>query len=242
MDAPPTATSPVAGVTDAARTVLVVDDEPVIREVVGRYLEREGHRVLECEDGDTALELVQRYEPDLVVLDIMLPGTDGLDVCRAIRARSDTPVILLTARGEETDRIVGLELGADDYVVKPFSPRELAVRVRKMLRRSAATPGREERLVLGRLTIDQGTREVTKDGVLLRLTMREFDLLWFLASNPRRVFSRDHLMSRVWGYEAAMDTGTVTVHIRRLRERIEDDPSRPDHLETVWGVGYRFAP
>jgi DNA-binding response OmpR family regulator len=226
----------------SVRTVLVVDDEPLIREVVVRYLEREGYRVIECGDGETARQLVQRHNPDLVVLDVMLPGIDGLEVCRWIRTRSDTPVILLTARGEETDRIVGLELGADDYVVKPFSPRELAVRARNVMKRSGATPTRDERLVFDRLTIDAGSREVTKDGQTLRLTAREFDLLWFLASNPRRVFSRDHLMARVWGYEAAMDTGTVTVHMRRLREKVEDDPSQPAHLETVWGVGYRFAP
>jgi two-component system response regulator ResD len=226
----------------AMRTVLVVDDEPLIREVVVRYLEREGYRVIECGDGEQARQLVQRHNPDLVVLDVMLPGIDGLDVCRWIRTQSDTPVILLTARGEETDRIVGLELGADDYVVKPFSPRELAVRARNVMKRSGATPSRDERLVFDRLAIDAGSREVTKDGRPLRLTAREFDLLWFLASNPRRVFSRDHLMARVWGYEAAMDTGTVTVHMRRLREKVEDDPSQPTHLETVWGVGYRFAP
>ena len=224
------------------RTVLVVDDEPLIREVVVRYLEREGFRVIECGDGETARTLVMRHLPDLVVLDIMLPGIDGLEVCRWIRSQSETPVILLTARGEETDRIVGLELGADDYVVKPFSPRELAVRVRNVMKRSRATVSKDERIILDRLAIDAGTREVTKDGAPLRLTAREFDLLWFLASNPRRVFSRDHLMSRVWGYEAAMDTGTVTVHMRRLREKVEDDPSQPAHLETVWGVGYRFVP
>ena len=225
-----------------ARTVLVVDDEPLIREVVVRYLEREGYRVIACGDGETARQLVQRHNPDLVVLDVMLPGIDGLQVCRWIRTQSDIPVILLTARGEETDRIVGLELGADDYVVKPFSPRELAVRARNLLKRTGATPSRDERLVFDRLSIDAGTREVSKDGAPIRLTAREFDLLWFLASNPKRVFSRDHLMTRVWGYEAAMDTGTVTVHMRRLREKVEDDPSHPDHLETVWGVGYRFTP
>jgi DNA-binding response OmpR family regulator len=230
------------GLNAVVRTVLVVDDEPLIREVVVRYLEREGYRAIESGDGEHAKELIQRHAPDLVVLDVMLPGIDGLEVCKWIRTQSDTPVILLTARGEETDRIVGLELGADDYVVKPFSPRELAVRVRNVLKRSGAAASRDERLVFERLVIDAGTRDVKKDGTVLRLTAREFDLLWFLASNPRRVFSRDHLMSRVWGYEAAMDTGTVTVHMRRLREKVEDDPSQPRHLETVWGVGYRFAP
>jgi two-component system response regulator ResD len=230
------------GLNGTVRTVLVVDDEPLIRDVVARYLEREGFRVVECGDGETARALVERHNPDLVVLDVMLPGMDGLEVCRWIRGRSATPVILLTARGEETDRIVGLELGADDYVVKPFSPRELAVRARNLLRRTGGVAAGDERIAFERITIDAATREVTKDGEQVRLTAREFDLLWFLANNPRRVFSRDHLMARVWGYEAAMDTGTVTVHMRRLREKVEDDPSHPAHLETVWGVGYRFAP
>jgi DNA-binding response OmpR family regulator len=222
-------------------TVLVVDDEPIVREVVVRYLEREGYRTLEAEDGDRARELVERDPPNLVVLDIMLPGTDGLSLCRWIRSRSELPVILLTARGEEADRIVGLELGADDYVTKPFSPRELAARVRTVLRRAAPPIVGEARVLVGELEIDANTREVTRAGEPLKLTAREFDLLWFLASNRRRVFSRDQLMDRVWGYEAAVDTGTVTVHVRRLREKIEKDPSRPELLETVWGVGYRFV-
>jgi two-component system response regulator ResD len=222
-------------------TVLIVDDEPIVREVVVRYLEREGYRTLEAADGEQARELLERRRPDLVVLDVMLPGTDGLSLCRWIRGRSDLPVILLTARGEEADRIVGLELGADDYVTKPFSPRELAARVRTVLRRTTPPAPREARLSFADLDIDAGTREVTKGGEPLKLTAREFDLLWFLASNRRRVFSRDQLMDRVWGYEAALDTGTVTVHVRRLREKIEDDPSRPKLLETVWGLGYRFV-
>ena len=222
-------------------TVLVVDDEPIVREVVVRYLEREGYRTLEAADGERARELLELDPPNLVVLDVMLPGTDGLSLCRWIRARSELPVILLTARGEEADRIVGLELGADDYVTKPFSPRELAARVRTVLRRAAPSSAGEERLSLADLEIDAGAREVRKGGERLQLTAKEFDLLWFLASNRRRVFSRDQLMDRVWGYEAALDTGTVTVHVRRLREKVEDDPSRPKLLETVWGVGYRFA-
>jgi DNA-binding response OmpR family regulator len=222
--------------------VLVVDDEPTIREIVVSYLERDGFKTLEAADGNRARELLESDPPDLVVLDVMLPGTDGLELCRWIRSRSRLPVIMLTARGEESDRIVGLELGADDYVTKPFSPRELAARVRTVLRRVEPEIVAEERLSFNGLAIDSGTREVTRDGVLLRLTAREFDLLWFLASHPRRVFSREHLMRRVWGYSAALDTGTVTVHMRRLREKIEDDPSHPRHLETVWGAGYRFAP
>jgi DNA-binding response OmpR family regulator len=222
-------------------TVLVVDDEAIVREVVVRYLEREGYRTLESADGRVARELIERERPDLVVLDVMLPGTDGLALCRWIRSRSDLPVIMLTARGEEADRIVGLELGADDYVTKPFSPRELAARVRTVLRRAAPPEPRERVLELGDLRIDSASREATKAGEPLTLTALEFDLLWFLASHPRRVFSRSQIMSRVWGYEAALDTGTVTVHVRRLREKIEDDPSRPTRLETVWGVGYRLV-
>jgi DNA-binding response OmpR family regulator len=222
--------------------VLVVDDEPTIREIVVGYLEREGFKTLEAADGNRARELIERDPPDLVVLDLMLPGTDGLELCRWIRSRSRVPVIMLTARGEESDRIVGLELGADDYVTKPFSPRELAARVRTVLRRAEPGDVAEERLSYDGLVIDSSTRDVIRGNEPLRLTAREFDLLWFLASHPRRVFSREQLMRRVWGYSAALDTGTVTVHVRRLREKIEDDPSRPRHLETVWGVGYRFAP
>jgi DNA-binding response OmpR family regulator len=222
--------------------VLVVDDEPTIREIVVRYLERDGFATLEAADGDRARELVERESPDLVVLDLMLPGTDGLELCRWIRSRSSLPVIMLTARGEESDRIVGLELGADDYVTKPFSPRELAARVRTVLRRAELDVVADERLSFNGLVIDSSSRDVTRNDEPLRLTAREFDLLWFMASHPRRVFSREHLMRRVWGYASAVDTGTVTVHMRRLREKIEDDPSRPQHLETVWGVGYRFSP
>jgi DNA-binding response OmpR family regulator len=223
------------------KTVLVVDDEQIVREVVVRYLERDGYRTLEAADGDRARELLEAESPSLVVLDLMLPGTDGLSLCRWIRSRSDLPVIMLTARGEETDRVVGLEIGADDYVTKPFSPRELTARVRTVLRRSTPAPSRDERLSFDGLELDASTREVTKTGEQLRLTAKEFDLLWFLASHPRRVFSRDQLMDRIWGYDAAVDTGTVTVHIRRLRRKIEDDPSNPRFLETVWGVGYRFV-
>ena len=223
-------------------TVLVVDDEPIVREVVVRYLTREGYRTLEAGDGAAARAAIERSEPDLVVLDVMLPGTDGLDLCRWIRSTSELPVIMLTARGEEADRIVGLELGADDYVTKPFSPRELAARVRTILRRAAHADAPPERLAFGDVLLERATRELRKDGREVKLTAKEFDLLWFLASHPRRVFSRDQLMSGVWGYAAALDTGTVTVHVRRLREKIEHDPSRPKHLQTVWGIGYRLVP
>jgi DNA-binding response OmpR family regulator len=224
-------------------TVLVVDDEPTIRDVVVQYLRREGYATLEAGDGDAARELLEREWPNLVVLDLMLPGTDGLALCRWIRGRSQLPVIMLTARGEEADRIVGLELGADDYVTKPFSPRELVARVRSVLRRSAAADDRlDERVRFGDIEIDAAAREVRKRGNTLNLTAREFELLWFLARHPRRVFSRDQLMSRVWGYEPAFDSGTITVHVRRLREKIEDEPAHPRYLETVWGVGYRLSP
>jgi DNA-binding response OmpR family regulator len=223
-------------------TILVVDDEPIVREVICRYLERERYGTLEAGDGREAQELLDRQSPSLVVLDVMLPGMSGLDLCRWIRARSQLPVILLTARGEEADRIVGLELGADDYVTKPFSPRELVARVRTVLRRSTAPEEPGRRLSFDGLELDAATREVSRDGRQLRLTAKEFDLLWFLASHPRMVFSRDQLMDRVWEYQAAFDTGTVTVHIRRLRAKIEPDPAHPHHIETVWGVGYRFCP
>ena len=223
-------------------TVLVVDDEPIVRDVVIRYLEREGYRTVEAADGETARELLEREQLGLVVLDVMLPGTDGLSLCRWIRSRSDIPVIMLTARGEEADRIVGLELGADDYVTKPFSPRELAARVRSVLRRAAPAVATPTVLRFGDLEVDAVAREVRKNGAALHLTAKEFDLLHVLGTHPRHVFSRAQLMDRVWGYESALETGTVTVHVRRLREKIEDDPSRPSRLETVWGVGYRFVP
>jgi DNA-binding response OmpR family regulator len=223
-------------------TVLVVDDEPLVRDVVARYLEHDGHRVLSAGDGDEARWMIELESPSLVLLDVMLPGeTDGLALCRWIRATSDLPVILLTARVEETDRIVGLELGADDYVTKPFSPREVATRVKTVLRR--ARPGAAPALAVsaGPLTLDAGSHEARRDDTLLDLTAKEFELLWFLAANANHVFSREQLMHRVWGYSAALDTGTVTVHVRRLREKLERDPSQPELLETVWGVGYRLS-
>jgi DNA-binding response OmpR family regulator len=228
---------------DMAETVLVVDDDATTRDVIVRYLEREGFKALEAEDGGRARAVIESFEPNLVILDLMLPGIDGLSVIRWIRSTGWMPVIMLTALGEETDRIVGLELGADDYVTKPFSPRELIARVKTVLRRAGpAAPPVERRLETGDLTLDAGARDVRKRNEEIRLTAKEFDLLWFLASHPRRVFSRDQLMSRVWGFDSGLDTGTVTVHVRRLREKIEDDPGEPRHLETVWGVGYRFSP
>jgi DNA-binding response OmpR family regulator len=224
-------------------TVLVVDDEPIVRDVVVRYLQREGYRTREAADGVEAQRMIERDPPALVVLDVMLPTLSGLELCRWIRARSDLPIVMLTALGEETDRIVGLELGADDYVAKPFSPRELAIRVRNVMRLANRPRSQAARsFAFGDVVVDTAAREVRKAGAPLRLTLKELDLLVFLASNPRQVFSRDQLMDRVWGYQSALDTGTVTVHVRRLRTKIEDDPSRPRHLETVFGAGYRFTP
>ncbi|MFN8475125.1 MAG: response regulator transcription factor [Anaerolineae bacterium] len=223
--------------------ILVVDDEPNIREVVTLYLSQEGFRVASATTGAEALDVAHRQRPDLVILDLMLPGgLSGLEVYKALQNDGrPQPVIMLTARGSETDRVVGLELGADDYVVKPFSPRELTARVKAVLRRSASVaPPAQAALTFGRLRIDPSTRIVTVDGSPVLLTAREFDLLLFLAQHPNQVFTRDQLMDRVWGYEVAMDTSTVTVHVRRLREKIETDPASPQFVVTVWGVGYKF--
>jgi len=224
-------------------SILVVEDEPIVRDVVVRYLRQAGYSTAEAADGRSAKQHIERDQPDLVILDVMLPGVDGLELCRWIRGRSALPIIMVTALGDESDRIVGLELGADDYLSKPFSPRELVARVRSVLRRASPDGiANEERIVAGDVEIDPAKREVKRAGADITLTPREFDLLWFLVSHPRHVFTRDQLMERLWGYRSATDTGTVTVHIRRLREKIEADPSSPRHLETVWGVGYRFVP
>ena len=224
--------------------MLVVDDEALVRDVVVRYLDHEGYASRQAADGAQARVAIEEQAPHLVILDVMLPDVNGLDLCRWIRASSEVPVILLTARGEEQDRITGLELGADDYVVKPFSPRELMVRVKTILRRSDRERTAVPRLEAGGLTICAQTREVVKEGRALGLTATEFDLLWCLASYPRVVFSREQLMAQVWGYESApgVGTSTVTVHVRRLREKVEDDPSKPRIITTVWGLGYRFEP
>jgi DNA-binding response OmpR family regulator len=223
-------------------TVLVVDDEPVVRDVVVRYLEHDGFETLVAADGDTARSLIEKREPALVVLDVMLPGIDGLSLCRWIRERSSVPVILLTARGEEADRIVGLDLGADDYMTKPFSPRELTARVRAVLRRGTPSQPARETASFGDVELDASSRLARKADETVQLTAREFDLIWFFATNPGHVFSRDLLMDRVWGYTSAVETGTVTVHIRRLREKLETNPQQPRHLKTVWGAGYRLDP
>jgi two-component system, OmpR family, response regulator ResD len=226
----------------AERRVLVVDDEPMVREVLERYLEREGFRVSTAADGDDALTLFAQERPHLVLLDLMLPRVDGLEVFRRMRASGSTPVIMLTARGEETDRVVGLELGADDYVTKPFSPREVIARVRAVLRRSEPGGGDDGVLEFGALRIDRGRREVRVSDRPIHVTRKEFDLLECLASSPGVTFTRTSLLESVWDFAWDGDTATVTVHIRRLREKIEDDPSTPRHLITVWGVGYRFEP
>lgn len=223
--------------------VLVVDDEPQILDVVSKYLTREGYQISTARDGEGALTTFNSAKPDLVVLDLMLPKLDGLEVFRRLRAVSAVPVIMLTAKGEETDRIVGLELGADDYITKPFSPRELVARVKAVLRR--ATIGSmletgERTLLRGNLRIDPRARTVAVADRNVELTGKEFELLWFLASHPGQVFTRTQLLDHVWGYEFYGDSSTVTVHIRRIREKIETDPANPHYLSTVWGVGYKF--
>jgi len=231
----------MSGPSRKAEKILVVDDEATIREVIRRYLERDGFEVMEAADGDAALDVVEEVEPDLVVLDLMLPGLDGLSLTRRLREYSAVPVIMLTAKGAVEDRIEGLELGADDYVVKPFDPKELASRVRAVLRRSkddAPLPG--QLLELGGINLDPNARTVSVRHEPVSMTAKEFDLLWFFMRHPRQVFSRAQVLDHVWGYDFYGDPSTVTVHIRRLREKIERDPSRPDLLQTVWGVGYKF--
>ncbi|TDD03295.1 response regulator transcription factor [Saccharopolyspora terrae] len=222
--------------------VLVVDDDHAVRDVVRRYLERAGYQVDLADDGETALRSNAERRPDLIVLDLMLPGIGGLEVCRRVRERGPVPVVMLTALGEESDRVAGLELGADDYVVKPFSPRELVLRVTSVLRRAThSPPAAQESVVDGALVLDPGARRCTLDGAELSLTTREFDLLAYLMRNPRRAFTRAELLESVWGWNFG-DQSTVTVHMRRLREKIEPRPDRPHRISTVWGVGYRYDP
>jgi len=230
--------------------ILVVEDEPSIAEVVGLYLQRAGYQVQTATDGKVAMSMLEAHIPDLVVLDIMLPEVDGLSLTRWLRDRSEVPIIMLTARREEIDRIAGLEMGADDYVVKPFSPQELVSRVRAVLRRvkKAASPDgdqdqqSEPPLTFGELVIDAPSRTVTLGDQEVVLTAKEFDLLYLLARHPRQVYTREQLLERIWGGAAYIDPSTVTVHIRRVREKIEVNPSDPKRLVTVWGVGYKFEP
>ncbi len=224
--------------------VLVVDDEPTVREVVVGYLRRDGHEVTEAADGTTAIELLATESFDLVVLDMMLPGVNGLDILRRIRSMGDMPVIMLTARAEESDRVAGLELGADDYVVKPFSPRELAARVNGVLRRAAPKAAAvKDTIEFDGLTIDNRSREVRLGDDLVEMTPKEFDVLAHLAAAPRQVFSRADLLRDVWDSSPDwQDPATVTVHVRRIRNKIESDLENPRWITTVWGVGYRFEP
>jgi DNA-binding response OmpR family regulator len=230
-------------VTEKGTNVLVVEDDPMVADVVVRYLTHEGFSALSVGDGAIALDHVEKELPDLVILDIMLPGIDGLEVCRRLRSTYPIPIIMLTALGDESDRVIGLEIGADDYITKPFSPRELVARVRSVLRRADAPvrPSRAGELAAGALAVDPGAHEARLAGELLSLTAREFDLLVFLMEHPRQVFSREDLLEKVWGYVYG-DRSTVTVHVRRLREKVETNPSDPRFIVTVWGVGYRFDP
>lgn len=230
------------------QTILVVDDEPNIREVLTAYLERELYRVLTAATGDDALLTIELEQPDLIVLDLMLPRVDGLEITRRVRAKSNVPIIMLTARGDETDKLIGLGLGADDYLSKPFSPRELVARVKAVLRRSnapapvAGAPSAAGVLKFPGLRINSSTRNVEVNGQRIDLTAKEFDLLLFLARNAGQVFSRSQLLDQVWDYTYYGDASTVTVHVRRLREKVEPDPVRPRFIKTVWGVGYKFDP
>jgi two-component system response regulator ResD len=226
--------------------IVVVEDDAAIGEVVVRYLEKDGFEVEHHTHGDRALASLLANPPALVVLDLMLPGLDGIEVFRRLRALAPVPVVMLTARGDETDRIVGLEMGADDYITKPFSPRELVARVRAVLRRARSLvdtveAGQLPVYTAGGIVLDIVAREVTVHGLVVSLTAREFELLTFLMRHPRIAFRREELLEKVWGYSVG-DTSTVTVHIRRLREKVEADPANPTHVSTVWGIGYRFEP
>lgn len=228
-----------------AKTILVVEDEASIAEVVSLYLKRADYNVQIASNGKQAMNILERQPPDFVILDLMLPEVDGLSLIRWLRERSNVPVIMLTARREEIDRIAGLEMGADDYVVKPFSPQELVSRVRAVFRRLGQEVGEVQAgrpLSFDGLVIDPGSRAVTVKNAEVELTVKEFDMLYLLARHPKQVFTRDQLLERVWGGAQYIDPGTVTVHVRRLREKIEEDPSNPVRLLTVWGVGYKFEP
>ncbi len=224
--------------------IMLVEDEPSIAEVVSLYFNRAGFQVQTFGDGALALKQLQQQLPDLVVLDIMVPQINGFEITRWLRDRSDVPIIMLTARRSEADRIAGLEMGADDYVVKPFSPQELVSRVRAVLRRtqSSASAETQQTLTYENLSINPQTRLVRVVGKEISLTAKEYELLWHLARHPRQVFTRDQLLENIWGMAEYIDPGTVTVHIRRLREKIEPDCGKPRYIQTVWGVGYKFAP
>jgi DNA-binding response OmpR family regulator len=227
------------------KKILIIEDEPNIAEVVSLYLERAEFSVRIAKDGEAALKILEQHIPDLIIMDLMLPEMDGFTITRWLRERSNVPIIMLTARRDEIDRITGLELGADDYVVKPFSPQELVSRVRAVLRRAGQSQEqtkKEQPITAGNLTIDPLARTVTRGQDQLSLTAKEFDMLYLLITHPRQVFTRDQLLENVWGEVEYIDPSTVTVHVRRLREKIEPDPSSPNLLLTVWGVGYKFEP
>ncbi len=223
--------------------ILVVDDEGTIREVVRRYLEREGYAVKEAADGYQALEIIRQDAPALIVLDLMLPGIDGLTLTQHLRQDHQIPIIMLTSKGESSDRIRGLDMGADDYITKPFSPQEVVSRVRAVLRRTggAAASTSQQPIQIGRINIDPASRNVEVNQQTIPLTAKEFDLLWHFAQHPQHVFTRTQLLGQIWGDELYTDPSTVTVHIRRLREKIEASPSQPEYILTVWGVGYKFV-
>jgi DNA-binding response OmpR family regulator len=225
------------------KTVLVVEDDSKIRKVITHLLRSEGYAVTEAADGREAVVKVEAQPPDLILLDIGLPNQDGFEVCRRVRGSRSIPIIIVSARSAEIDKVVGFNLGIDDYITKPFSPTEMVLRVKAVLRRSETTAPVEkaERLERGRLTVDRKSRTVTLNGLPVDLTAKEFDLVWVLASHPNRVFTRDHLLDLVWGHDHVGDAGTVTVLIRRLREKMEEDPANPQVFRTVWGVGYKFA-
>ncbi|MCL6448452.1 MAG: response regulator transcription factor [Armatimonadetes bacterium] len=220
-------------------TILVVEDEEPVRELVSVYLRREGFRVETAEDGEKALAMVRSFVPDLILLDLMLPRLDGWTVCREIRKTLTVPIIMLTAKGEESDRILGLELGADDYITKPFSPREMVARVKAVLRRLKYAGGPNDVLHFPGLSIDRNACRVEAGGKEIQLTPKEFDLLWFLASHPQRVYSREQILEQVWGYECPVDSRTVDAHIKKLREKLKS-PGSKNCIVTVWGKGYRF--
>jgi two-component system, OmpR family, response regulator ResD len=228
------------------RRILIVDDEPTVREVLGQYLQLEGYMVLQAADGLEALRLAEVSPPDLVILDLMLPGIDGLDVCSRLRARSAVPILMLTARTEDADKFAGFEAGTDDYITKPFRAREVVLRVQAIMRRieavSAPAMVFDSDLRFGNLVIRPRLHQAERDGVPLDLTIKEFELLLYLATHPGQVCTRQDLLRHVWSYEYFDGGSTITVHMRRLREKVEPDPARPRHLRTVWGVGYRFEP
>lgn len=246
MRVPSSALAASSDVTTQRRRILVVDDEADVREVVAQYLEVEGYAVVPAANGVEALRAAHATPPDLVILDLTLPGMDGFEVCRRLRLASAVPILMLTGRADDADKLEGFRLGSDDYLTKPFNPRELVARVQAIMRRIEAMsiPAMvfDGDLHVGDLTIRPRLRQVERDGVPLDLTTKEFDLLQFLSAHPRQVFTRDQLLVHVWNYESYGEDSTVTVHMRRLRGKVERDPSRPRHLRTVWGIGYKFEP